>query len=31
MAAGVVEQPPAKVRANARRLRRAIRRMEAEA
>ncbi len=31
MAAGLIEQPPAKVRANARRLRRAIRRMEAEA
>jgi len=31
MLAGVVEAPPAKVRANARRLRRAIKRMEAEA
>ena len=31
MAAGLVEQPPAKVRANARKLRRVIRRMEAEA
>jgi perosamine synthetase len=30
MAAGLIEQPPAKVRANARKLRRAIKRMEAE-
>ena len=31
MAAGIVEQPPAKVRANARKLKRVIKRMEAEA
>ncbi|HUU20981.1 MAG TPA: DegT/DnrJ/EryC1/StrS family aminotransferase [Phycisphaerae bacterium] len=31
MTAGLIEQPPAKVRANARKLRRVIRRMEAEA
>ena len=30
MAAGLIEQPPAKVRANARKLRKAIRRMDAE-